>query len=194
MARTTILCRFQMAAWFTCCNRFVMTLRTACVLRRECDVSYRPEAAVIHRRKAKTPAGGVTVAAALAGCGGMNIYKSLWGNGRALNRERDGGSRGIDKSPCMRTVMAVRALLAGDRGRGMVNKPAHERRRVVTVAAVRRWSNGYVTTNHAQGIQSIVTGLTRDGVPRQDTVVEHTAHVEGGGVVADVTGLRNVAR
>jgi hypothetical protein len=44
------------------------------------------------------------------------------------------------------------------------------------------------------GTQSIVTGLTSDGVPRQYAVIEHTAHVVIGDVVADVTGLSNVTR
>lgn len=90
--------------------------------------------------------------------------------------------------------MAVRALLARDSGRGMVNKATHKCRRVVAVAAVGRWGNGYMTSDHAGGTQSIVTGLTRDGVPRQCPVIERTTQVESGGGVAAVTGLSNVAR
>ena len=75
----------------------------------------------------------------------------------------------------------------------MVDKPADECRRVVAVAAVGSWSNGYVTGDHARGAQSIVTGLTRDWVPRQYPVIEHAAHVERGGVMATVTGLSDVA-
>src|SRR5512139_3630729 len=94
----------------------------------------------------------------------------------------------------MRAVMAVRALLARDIGRGVVDKPAYERRGVVTIAAVGSRSNGYVTGNHARRTQPIVTGPARDRVPRQYPVIEHTAHVERGGVVAAVAGLSDVAR
>ena len=44
------------------------------------------------------------------------------------------------------------------------------------------------------GTQAIVTRLTRDGMPRQYAVIEHPAHVVGGGVVADVTRLSDVTR
>ena len=90
--------------------------------------------------------------------------------------------------------MAGRALLACDRERGMVDKPAHKCRCVVTAAAVGSRSDGYVTRSHADGTQPIVTGLTRDGVPRQCPVIERTAHAESGGVMAAVAGLSNVAR
>ena len=112
-----------------------MALRTAGVLWWECDVTDRPEAAVIHRRQRETPAGGVTVATARASYG-MNVNKDLRCSGRALDGERDSRSRRIDETPSMRTIMAVRAILARDSGRGVVDKPAHECRRVVTVATV----------------------------------------------------------
>lgn len=44
------------------------------------------------------------------------------------------------------------------------------------------------------GTESIVTRLTRDGMPRQDTMIENTAQVERGDIVANLTGLSDVAR
>lgn len=93
----------------------------------------------------------------------------------------------------MRAVMAGRALLAGDGGRGMVHKPARKGRRVVTVAAVRSRRNRYVTRDHADGAQSIVTGLTSDWMPCQHVVIECAAHVERGDVVARIASERDVA-
>ena len=114
MARTAILCRRQMASGLTGGDRTVMALRTARVLRWERDVAYRPETAVIHRREGKTPAGRVTVAAALACSRSMNIYEDLRSGRRALNGERDSRSRRIDETPRMRAIVAVRAHLARD--------------------------------------------------------------------------------
>src|SRR5882762_932739 len=85
MARATILCRCQMAGGLTRGNRTVMTLRTAGVLRWECDVAHRAEAAVIDRRESKTAAGCVTGATALANNRSMEIYEDLRSGGRALN-------------------------------------------------------------------------------------------------------------
>lgn len=90
--------------------------------------------------------------------------------------------------------MAVRAILARDSGRGVVDKPAHKRRRVVTVTTVRSRRSGYMTGNLACGIQSVMTGLARYGVACQYAVIEHAAYVVTGGVVAEVTGLGDVAR
>lgn len=92
----------------------------------------------------------------------------------------------------MRTIVAVRAILARDSGRGMVDKPADKRRRVVTVATVRSRRNGYMTSNPACGIQSVMTGLARYGVACQYAVIEHAAHVVTRDVVANVTCLSNV--
>lgn len=76
----------------------------------------------------------------------------------------------------------------------MVDKPAHERRRVVAVAAIGIQRRGDMRRGLTDGTESIVTRLTRDGVPRQDTMIENTAQVETGSVVAGVTGHSNEAR
>ena len=194
VASATILRCLQMASGFAGGNRTVVALGTPGELGWQCDVTQRSEAAVIHRRQRKTPARRVTIPTALAGCRRVNIDENLRSSGRALNGYRDGRSRGIHEAPRMRAVMAVRALLAGDIRRGMVDEPAHECRSVVAVAAIGGWTDRYVTRNHACCAQSIVTGLTRDGVPRQYPVIEHTAHVERGGVMAAVARLSNVSR
>lgn len=93
------------------------------VLCWERDVSYRPEPAVVNRREGKTPTGGMAVATGLASSGRirMNSYEDGWCSGRAHN--------GV-------VVVADSASLARDLGRLMVDKPTHERRRVVAVAAI----------------------------------------------------------
>jgi hypothetical protein len=85
MASTAILGRCQMASGLAGCDPSVMALRTTGVLCWERDITQGPEAAVIHRRVGKTPAGRVTVATALAGCSSVNIDENLRGSGRALN-------------------------------------------------------------------------------------------------------------
>ena len=178
MARAAVLRRRHMVLRFTGRDAAVVALGTTGVREWERRrAAYRPEAAVIDRRQAKAAACGMTGATALARYGGVKIYHHLWASRHTLNR---------------RIVVARGASLARDRGRGMVNEPAHEGRRVMAAAAVGR--RGYMTGNLARGIQSIVTGATRDGVPCQYAVIEHTAHVVAGGVVADVTRLSDVPR
>jgi len=91
-------------------------------------------------------------------------------------------------------VVAARASHERDSRRLMVDKPAHERRRVVAVAAIGSQRRGYMRRGLTDGTESIVTRLTLDGVPRQDTMIENTAQVETGSVVAGVTGHSNKAR
>ena len=88
--------------------------------------------------------------------------------------------------------MTIRAIFTGNSGSGMVNKPTHKSRRVMAIATVRRGCSGYMIRNLTSGTQSIMTGFTRDGVSRQHTMIEYSAHVESGGVMAEITGLRNV--
>jgi len=82
MASTTVLRGIQMVCGLARGHGVVMALLTAGVLGWERDVTYRPEAAVIHRRQGKTPTGRVTGIAGLASCGCMNIDKDLWSGGR----------------------------------------------------------------------------------------------------------------
>ena len=92
----------------------------------------------------------------------------------------------------MRTIMAGRASHARDSGRRMVDKTADERRRVVAVAAI--GSRGDMRKGFTDGTETIVTRLTLDGMPRQDTMIENTAQVIRGGGVANVTFFSDVAR
>ncbi len=124
----------------------------------------------------------MTDVAALARCGGVNRYQD--------SRERRRSGRALNGV----VVVAGRASDARDSGRLMVDKPARERRRGVTVTAVGSRKSGYMPGDLTDGTQAIVTGLTRDRVPRQYTVIEHIAHVVAGGVVADVARLSNVSR
>ena len=170
-------CR-QMASGFACGNPTVMAIGTP-----EVRGWHHPEPAVVDRRECETPAGGVTGgAAALPSRRRMNINKDrreLWRSGR---------------SHSVGVVVAAHATTnrARDSGRLMVDKPTHERRRVVAVAAI--GSRGYMRRGLADGTESIVTGAAREGMTRQDTMIEYTAQVETGGVVANVTGLSDVAR
>lgn len=138
---------------------------------------------MIDCREGKASAGGaVADVTALASRSGVNSYQNGWEgrrSGRALN--------GV-------VVVAGRATDARDSGRLMVDESARERRRGVTVTAVGSRKRGYMPGDLPCGAQAVVTRAARDGVPRQYAVIEHTAHVVAGGVVADVAGLRNVAR
>lgn len=143
-----------------------------------------PEPAVVDRREGETTAGGVTGGAAGLASGRpsrMKNHHDRWCSGDAHN--------GV-------VVVAIRASLARDLGRLMVDKPTDERRRVVAVAAIGSRQQIIMQSRRGltDGTESIVTRLTRDGVPRQDTMIENTAQVETGGVVAGVTGLSNEAR
>ena len=175
-----------MASGFACGDPTVMAPGTRGVLGWERDGPYHPEPSVVDRREGETPAGGMTVVARVASSGRirMKSYDDGWRSWRAHN--------GV-------VVVAAHATTnrARDVGRLMVDKPTHERRRVVAVAAI--GSRQQIIMQNGRGLtdgaQSIVTRLTRDGgVPRQDTMIENTAQVETGGVVAGVTGHSNEAR
>lgn len=146
---------------------------------------------MVDLREGETTAGGMTVATALSSRGRMNSNKDrreLWRCGRAHSGS---GGEGVDG-----VVVAARASHARDSRRLMVDKPAHERRRVVAVAAIGSRQQIIMQSGRGltDGTESIVTRLTREGMPRQDTMIENTAQVETGGVVANVTGLSDAAR
>lgn len=150
----------------------------------ERDVTYRPESAVVDRREGETPTGGMAGTTALSSRSRMNSNKDRregWRSGHA----HSGG-----------VVVAAHATTnrARDSRRLMVDKPTDERRRVVAVAAIGSQRRGDMRRGLTDGTESIVTRLTRDGVPRQDTVIENTAQVVRGGAVANVTGFSDVAR
>jgi len=174
-------------------DRAVVALRATRVLRRERDASDGTEPAVIHRRQSEAAAGRVAVTAALAGCGRMNIDEHLWSRRRARNRQRDGRAGRIDEGPGVCAVVAIRAQLARDRGRLVVDEPADESRRVVTIAAIRARGRRNVTGDLPNGTESVVTRAAWDRVTRQHAVIEHPAHVVARRVVAEVAGLRDVA-
>ena len=191
MAGVTLLCRDEVARILAGRNGPVMASNTidGRVRCRQCS-----EATVIHRRQGKTPAGRVTVATALARGVRMNRDKrggvGRVSQGRAGDVQRDRRVRGIDETPRMRPVMAIRALDtgAGHGGTGVVDKPAHKGRGVMAIATVRRGGRVDMTRNLPRRIQSIMAGGTRDGVACQHAMIEHPTQVVTGGVVAEITG------